>query len=487
MKRKLRKRCLQELQRTFGLTEFRPGQEAAISALLAGRDLLCILPTGAGKSLCWQLPAIMQTGLTIVVSPLIALMRDQVQQLLSKGVPACTLDSLMSPEERNTAMREIANGRIRIVFVSPERLESYAFRQLCRNHAPSMLVIDEAHCVIRWGEEFRPAYQKIREFAGMLQARPVVCAMTATADPVMQKEIAEALGMKRYKRVRLPVIRDNIHYHVTTALHKTPEILRILSMQQGKTVIFCRSRSRTESLAAQLTRNGYSAAFYHAGMDRDERLAVQNRFSEGGIDVLAATTAFGMGVDIPDIRCVIHDYLPDNVTDFVQQSGRAGRDRMDANSFLILTPYDFQLVNRPFDTGNRRMRSIGKLAETYSRWKPVKQMLSVCLTKPCIPAALSKCFSHRKKPCGHCSACIAGPLRRRIPPLYRMRSWQVRAWLLDWQREQMAARENCPPWKILSGRELNRCARLLEYPRNEHHDGIIRLIHCLRQNYHVGE
>ena len=237
MKYSLKRDCRYHLTHTFGLADYRPGQKEAVYALLSGRDVMCILPTGAGKSLCWQLPAVVSKRLTLVVSPLIALMRDQVQHLHAAGIPAIALDSLMSAEEREAGLKRIRAGAVRIVYVSPERLMQPRFRQLCMEKPPWLIVVDEAHCVVQWGEKFRPAYTAIAEFIAGLPARPAVCALTATADAAMQRAIRDNLSLNRCKRVTMPIIRGNLVYNVRTTLERTNELLRLCQKYPAKTVM----------------------------------------------------------------------------------------------------------------------------------------------------------------------------------------------------------------------------------------------------------
>ena len=467
MRYALKRACNHHLRTTFGMENYRPGQKAAVHALLSSRDVMCILPTGAGKSLCWQLPAVVHEGLTVVVSPLIALMRDQVQHLQANGIPAVSLDSLMEDEEKNKAIRCIRQGLVRIVFVAPERLAQPRFVRLCTEMAPWLVVVDEAHCVMQWGENFRPAYMGIRAFVDGLPRRPVVCALTATADVPMQRSVAASLGMKRAKRILMPVIRPNLIYRVRTTLDRTGEILRILRDHPCKTVIFCRSRARTEYLAECLQSYGVNAAGYHAGLDRNDRMRAQQWFHDGRECVLCATTAFGLGVDIPDIRRVIHDYLPDNLIDYVQQTGRAGRDAQDAECILLVDPND--LVSKAFVT-----RSV-KAKDPFRRWfckrkkiRDLHQLLRVMLQVNCIPAGISAAFGKGVPDCGRCSACSKGPLMEKVPSLGRMRQHQIRTWLLLWQRDALAVRGGVRPGQILSDKAIKTAAKHLAFPGGEH-------------------
>lgn len=468
MKSSLKKACLHHLRCTFGLDDYRPGQREAVQAVLSGRDVLCILPTGAGKSLCWQLPAVVHGGLTVVISPLIALMRDQVRHLTDIGITAVSLDSLMTPEEKDEAVQSIRQGSVKIVFVSPERLAQQRFRRLCLDMKPWLVVVDEAHCAVQWGESFRPAYRDIAGFITGLPVRPVICALTATADDGMQRAIRTQLGMHRPKHVLLPILRENLIHEVCTTLDRTREIGALLQGVEGKTVVFCRSRGRAEALSELLCANGIHAAFYHAGLERNERLRVQKRFMEADAAVLCATTAFGLGVDIPDIRLVIHDYLPDSLIDYVQQTGRAGRDGAVARCILLLEPNE--LVSK--SAIEKRAKDKFK-HKPFKRWRflckkrrELRQVMNVLMASDCIQAAASRAFGHRAEPCGRCSACLHGRLVDKVPGVVGMKDWQIRAWILLWQRDALAKQLQCPPKEILSEAAIRKGAKHYVFPQD---------------------
>lgn len=461
MKNSLKRECLRQLRDTFGLADYRPGQKDAVHALLSGRDVLCILPTGAGKSLCWQLPSVVRKELTIVVSPLIALMRDQVQHLHSLGIPAVSLDSLMSPEEKDAAFDLVRTGAVRIVFVSPERLMQQRFRRLCQEMPPWLVVVDEAHCVVQWGDKFRPAYTGIADFISVLRRRPVLCALTATADDAMQRAVRQSLHMESAKRILLPIVRENLAYEVRTTLDRTREILQLCHETHCKTVIFCRSRARTEQLAQLLAGQGIAAACYHAGLEREVRFAVQQRFMDGWVQVLCATTAFGLGVDIPDIRRIIHDYLPDDLIDYVQQSGRAGRDGASAACVVLIEPNE--LVRKAAFCSYQK-NHLRRWIERYRYKHRAKRLVRVLMTETCIPSGISAAFGKRTEHCGICSACRETPLVGRIPSHSFGSIRQMRRWLLWWQRDALAAQKGCAPAKIVSDRALNFAAKKLVFP-----------------------
>ena len=463
MKHSQKQECLRHLRETFGLSDYRPGQKKAVNTLLSGRDVMCILPTGAGKSLCWQLPALVHDGLTVVVSPLIALMRDQVQHLQAAGVPAVSLDSLMTQEERAASAALIRQGRAKILYVSPERLKQPSFQRLCRDVPPWMLVVDEAHCVVQWGEKFRPAYADIATFVSNLPKRPVLCALTATADDAMQQAVRADLGMKRPKRILLPIVRENLVYDIRTTLNRTDDVIASCTCELCKTVVFCRSRARTEHLAALLMSAGVRAEYYHAGLERHERMQVQDRFMTGESEVLCATSAFGLGVDIPDIRRVIHDYLPDSLIDYVQQSGRAGRDGERAECLLLLEPND--LVRKAAFRSYER-NPLRRLQEWYKYHCGLKPLLRVVMQETCLTSGISRAFGKRSDSCGLCSACRKGPLVKKAPKVAFRKVCHLRLWVLKWQRDALALQRGCRPEKIVSDRALGYAAQKLVFPQD---------------------
>ena len=460
MLRRERARRLQALQTIFGLQGFRPGQEKAVDALLRGRDLICILPTGAGKSLCWQLPAVLHEGWTLVVSPLIALMRDQLRALQAYGLDAICLDSLQTEDEREACMHQLESGQARIVLVSPERLQSVRFRRAVQARPPWLMVVDEAHCVPRWGDSFRPAYAQLDQFLGDLPARPVLCAMTATADAAMRRDIARSLGMRRPKRVVLPVTRDNLRMAVNTTIHPEETILLLMEEHAGeKRVVFCRTRRETEHLAALLQLEGMAAEHYHAGMDREERLAVQARFTDGKTEVLTATTAFGMGVDVPDIRCIVLSGLPDTMLDLAQQFGRAGRDGESADCVLLLDPAGLETRRKHL----RRRRKDG-WAQWHKAHRETSALLDWCLSGRCLQQGIARAFGQRCAPCGVCSACLRakrlGRFRRltATPEIHHMRERHLRAWALRWERAEIARQSGAGRQAVMPEHVLRRAA-----------------------------
>lgn len=453
------------LHQVFHADGFRPGQEEAVLALLSGRDVMGLFPTGAGKSLCYQLPALLLPGPALVISPLIALMRDQVRSLSALGISAVCLDSMQTVTEQQETLRRITAGEVKLIYVSPERLQSQQFLRAILAHTPDMVVVDEAHCVVSWGKAFRPAYAQIGAFLAQLSASPVLCAMTATADRTMQREIMVSLGMRRVRRIAVPMLRPNLIYHAVYTMFPSQACLNLCTIA-GKGLIFCRTRRRTEQLAAYLCGKGVNAAFYHAGMPKEERQALQVRFERGEIRVLASTSAFGMGVDIPDVRFVVLDHLPDSVIDLIQQTGRAGRDGAQADAYLLIDPLDViyrhHAIRRARNQAEHGDRSA--LPQAKETWLGLRQVLRVCLGKRCIAASLAGALGQSVRPCGVCDACMRtkrlghpSPLAK-VPDLWAASPDKTETWALAWEQKRIMAEFGVPAAGMTAG-DLNRAVK----------------------------
>jgi ATP-dependent DNA helicase RecQ len=317
------------LKEIFGFDSFRPGQEEAIRAVLDGRDTLAVMPTGGGKSLCYQVPALMKEGLTVIVSPLISLMKDQVDSLLQSAVEgAATLHSGLSPEERWGVEKKVRTGELRMLYVAPERLRSLEFVLTLRRAGVGLFVVDEAHCISEWGHDFRPDYLFLPRVVRDLGAPPVL-ALTATATPRVRQDILRSLRMRDPEVVVTSFNRPNLTYRVLSAKDKKdklPLILDVIRSSPPPGIVYGTTRKECEKLAASLRRAGVDAAHYHAGMGAAERFSVQERFMTDELDVVVATIAFGMGVDKPNVRFVVHASVPGSLPAYIQESGRAGRD-----------------------------------------------------------------------------------------------------------------------------------------------------------------
>ena len=329
---------LKQLMRgTFGLDDFRPGQESVIRSIVDGRDTIAVMPTGAGKSLCYQLPALHLPGTTIVVSPLIALMKDQVDKLNSLGVRARQVNSALGAAELGETLAAIGEGSVEFVFATPERLEDPAFISLLEGHTIDLFVIDEAHCLSDWGHDFRPAFLGLGAAIAALGSPPVL-ALTATATPRVLEDITRQLRLRDPRTVNLGIYRDNLHYevrHTAKALAKQQHLVRLLRDLQGSGIVYCATVKNCELVARLLESEGLAVGMYHGRLAAGRRHETQDRFMAGELKVIVATNAFGMGIDKADIRFVVHYDLPGSLEAYYQESGRAGRDGEPASCVLL--------------------------------------------------------------------------------------------------------------------------------------------------------
>ncbi|MFN6946296.1 MAG: ATP-dependent DNA helicase RecQ [Cytophagaceae bacterium] len=313
------------LNKYWGYTEFRPLQEEIISAVLDKANVLALLPTGGGKSLCYQLPALAKEGLCLVISPLIALMKDQVEELKSKGIPSGAVYSELRRSEVKKTLENCLQGYYKFLYVSPERLESKAFRDVVKNINISFVAVDEAHCISQWGHDFRPSYLKIYEFLEFLSNPPVI-ALTATANEYVKEDIIKHLKIKKYKLFQSSFSRPNLSFSCISPQDKEKKILEILQKVSGVAIIYVRNRKKTQEIARFLERNNISSCSYHAGLSLKVRDSVQDSWIRNKSRVMVATNAFGMGINKPDVRVVIHYDLPEDIESYYQEAGRAGRD-----------------------------------------------------------------------------------------------------------------------------------------------------------------
>ena len=340
------------LRETFGYSEFRAGQLAAVESALAGRDTLVVLPTGGGKSLTYQVPAMVLPGLTVVVSPLISLMKDQVDVLVRKGVGAAFLNSTLSLNDSLDRLARATTGDIKLLYVAPERLESERLVERLRSIGVSLLAVDEAHCVSQWGHDFRPSYLRLRTVREGLGSPPTI-ALTATATPQVRTDIIEHLGLRAPEVVITGFDRTNLSYAVQSVKRdrdKDELLVHTLSSARGTTVVYAPTRKAVDRLAGVLARARISAAAYHAGLAADRRRKVQDDFMSGKIPVIVATNAFGMGIDKPDVRLVIHYAMPGTLEAYYQEAGRAGRDG-DHSDVLLLHAYQDRFTHEFFIKG----------------------------------------------------------------------------------------------------------------------------------------
>ena len=341
------------LKQYFGYDEFRQGQEQLIEAALNGQDVLGIMPTGAGKSLCFQIPALMMDGITLVISPLISLMKDQVGTLNQAGIHAAFLNSSLTQGQYHTALKYAMQGRYKIIYVAPERLETEGFINFALNSGVkiSMLAVDEAHCVSQWGQDFRPSYLKILEFLKKLPYRPVLTAYTATATAEVRDDIMDILNLRDPFVLTTGFDRENLYYAVKRPRDKYRELLSYLKEKEEKMpgssgIIYCLSRKNVEEVCYQLREDGFSVTRYHAGLSDEERKENQEDFIYDRKQIMVATNAFGMGIDKPDVRIVLHLDLPDSLEAYFQEAGRAGRDGEKAYAVILYTKTDRTTLHR---------------------------------------------------------------------------------------------------------------------------------------------
>ncbi len=334
------------LSRYWGYPDFRPLQGPIIDSVMAGHDTLGLLPTGGGKSITFQVPAMLLPGLTIVVTPLISLMKDQVDNLRSRGIRAVFLCSGLSAGERRLAMDRIASGHCKLLYVSPERLGASNFIDIIRHLKVSLIVVDEAHCISQWGYDFRPSYLRIDTLRDLFPSAPVL-ALTASATPEVAADICRRLRFRPGSNTfRATFARPNISYIVRHVEHKEEMLLKVLRSTEGSAIVYVRSRRRTRELAQMLEAAGISAGHYHAGLDPEDKNRRQDEWKRGETRVIVATNAFGMGIDKPDVRVVVHFDLPSSLEEYYQESGRAGRDGLPSWAVVIVSPRDRATLSR---------------------------------------------------------------------------------------------------------------------------------------------
>lgn len=399
------------LKSTFGHTSFREGQEPMIDALLSGRDAFGIMPTGAGKSVCYQVPALMKPGLTVVVSPLISLMKDQVMALKNAGVGAAYVNSTLTIEQLRLVYRRIREGAYKIIYAAPERLLAEGFVSVMQEVKISLLAVDEAHCISQWGQDFRPSYLRITEFLDVLPYRPVVAAYTATATAFVRDDIVRILGLRDPFTVITGFDRPNLSFDVQKPKDKTASLLTFIRSRYDKSgIVYCATRASVDKVYEELLRHGVSAAKYHAGMEDAERAESQEDFSYDRKTVMVATNAFGMGIDKSNISWVVHYNMPKSVEAYYQEAGRAGRDGSSAECVLYFAAGDVMTAKFLIENGNENeeMTPEERQKVLEADMARLDAMTAYCKTTECLRGYILDYFGQpHEKTCGNCCNCLA--------------------------------------------------------------------------------
>lgn len=397
------------LKAVFGYDSFRQGQESVINAVLDGRDILAVMPTGAGKSLCYQVPAMLLSGITLVISPLISLMQDQVKALNEAGVDAAFINSSLSEKEMHDTFKNASKGQYKIIYVAPERLMSEGFVRLAKGVEISMITVDEAHCISQWGQDFRPSYMDIAEFVNVLDKRPIISAFTATATQNVREDIICSLGLTNPYFLVTGFDRENLFFQVDKPQSKDRFILDYLNRHKGESgIIYCATRKNVDSLYTLLKKRNISVAKYHAGMSIEERKQMQDDFVFDYTSIVIATNAFGMGIDKSNVRFVIHYNMPSSMENYYQEAGRAGRDGLNSECILLFSPQDI-IINR-FLLEHKDFSEIDPTDAMAIRERDIKRlqiMEGYCYTTECLRNYILKYFGEDpKKPCDDCGNCL---------------------------------------------------------------------------------
>ena len=469
----------QTLKQYFGYDSLRTGQEELINGILAGHDVLGIMPTGAGKSLCYQLPALMLKGITLVISPLISLMSDQVKALNQAGVHAAYINSSLTENQIRMALSYASQGRYKIIYVAPERLNTPRFLDFACNADISMLTVDEAHCISQWGQDFRPSYLEIAGFLTRLPRRPIVSAFTATATERVKNDIVASLGLNNPVTMVTGFDRPNLFFRVVTrkgGSQKDNSIINYVKKHEDESgIIYCATKKNVDKLYTLLNEQGISAGRYHAGLSNDERKQNQEDFTYDRIRVMVATNAFGMGIDKSNVRYVLHYNMPQSLEYYYQEAGRAGRDGEEAECVLFFSKQDI-MINK-FLLQNKA--SAGDVAsdmqKTANDRRKLQQMINYCETDKCLREFILSYFGDTTPCiCNKCSNCVVvedeeeetyvetGKKRKKAAQLAGLNELGAALFeKLRSVRTELAAEKSVPPYIICSDKTLkDMCAKL---------------------------
>ena len=397
-----RDRALQLLQTYFGYTSFRPAQEAPVESLLKNEDVVAIMPTGAGKSICFQIPALCKSGLTVVFSPLISLMKDQVDGLVDQNIPAALINSTLTQTEFNKTMYDVRSGNIKLLYIAPERLGSNFFCNVLRSMPISQVIVDEAHCISQWGHDFRPSYRLIGDWLASLPKRPVVGAFTATATKAVENDIKTLLGLDHANVYVTGFDRPNLSFSVVRTpkrMDYVVDYVRRHSHENG--IIYCSTRKDVERVYDNLTRAGIQTGYYHAGLSDDVRKDMQNKYAFDQLQVMVATNAFGMGIDKSNVRYVLHYQMPRNMESYYQEAGRAGRDGAPAECILLYSGQDVRVHKYLIEQGHLEPQ------REQVELRKLQSMIDYCFCSTCLRKYMLAYFGEIVPwlECSNCSSC----------------------------------------------------------------------------------
>ena len=397
-----KQQALRMLETYFGYTSFRPAQEAPIASLLRNEDVIGIMPTGAGKSICFQIPALCKAGLTIVFSPLISLMKDQVDGLLVQNIPAALINSTLTQSEFNKTMYEVRSGKIKLLYIAPERLSSNFFCNVLRALPIAQVIVDEAHCISEWGHDFRPSYRLIGEWLNSLPKRPIVGAFTATATKYVENDIKKLLGLDKANVYVTGFDRPNLSFSVIRTPKRMDYVVHYVRQHVNENgIIYCATRKDVDRVYENLTRAGIKAGHYHGGLNDEVRREMQNAYADDKLQVMVATNAFGMGIDKSNVRYVLHYQMPRNMESYYQEAGRAGRDGAPAECILLYSGQDVQvhkyLIEQSIETPERQNVELRKL----------QSMIDYCFCSNCLRKYMLNYFGESTvwTTCDNCSSC----------------------------------------------------------------------------------